>query len=140
MDAQVTLKYLSRFCMESWLGTKECTVSGQQEICQPLWRRVGGSWIMEVMVDVEGNGRNQGRICSPNSQYWWWVGCAIWGKKYIKNEKKKNETQVVLIDPLSWLKCHLWGLERTEVRRLINEPKHCTVLCDVYEATTEDVN
>lgn len=48
---------------------------------------------MEVMVDVEGNGRNQGRICSPNSQYWWWVGCAIWGKKYIKNETQKKKKE-----------------------------------------------
>lgn len=57
------------------------------------------------------------------------------GKEYVK-----HETKVVQIDPLHGLRCNLLSLERIKIKRLINELKHCKILCNVYETTSEDVN
>ena len=54
--------------------------------------------------------------------------------------KQRESIQVVLIEPLHGLRCHLLRLERIEIKKSVHEPKCCEKFCDVCRANTEDIN
>lgn len=68
----------------------------------------------EMTVDRGGNGRSRGRVCSCTSQFLVKSGMDCVQKVTTYNEG----TQVILIEQLHVLRCHLLGLERLKTEEV----------------------